>query len=61
MKALEVHSWKDFVSSGYHFDNFRKYKVNELEELKRKERKANSKRRYSDMQSDEHSHNQKTM
>ncbi|XP_050526241.1 uncharacterized protein PF3D7_1120600-like isoform X2 [Daktulosphaira vitifoliae] len=61
IKALEVRSWKDFVSSGYHFEKFRKYKLNELEELKDKERKGKSKRRYSDIQSDDHSRNQEFM
>lgn len=52
MRALEVKSWKDFVTGGFHFDRFRRFKLDEAEELKEKERKSRSKKRHSDSRSD---------
>lgn len=52
MRALEVQSWKDFVNGGFHFDKFRRFKVDEAEELKDKERKSRPKKRHSNSRSD---------
>lgn len=52
MRALEVKSWKDFVTGGFHFDKFRRFKVDEAEEMKDKERKSRSKKRHGDSRSD---------
>lgn len=52
MRALEVKSWKDFVSGGFHFDKFRRLKMDEAEEIKEKERKLRSKKRHGDSRSD---------
>lgn len=48
MRALDVKSWKDFVGGGFHFDKFRRLKMDEAEEIKEKERKSRSKKRRSD-------------
>lgn len=52
MRALDVKNWKDFVSGGFHFDKFRRFKLDEAEELKDKERKLRTKKRHSDPRSD---------
>lgn len=45
MRALDVKSWKDFVSGGFQFDKFRRFKLDEAAELKDKERKTNGENR----------------
>ncbi|XP_025192998.1 protein PF14_0175-like isoform X2 [Melanaphis sacchari] len=56
MRALEVKSWKDFVKGGFHFDKFRRFKMDEAEEIKEKERKSRKKKRHGDSRSDSKNH-----
>lgn len=52
MRALDVKCWKDFVSGGFQFDKFRRFKLDEAEELKDKERKSRTKKKHGDSRSD---------
>lgn len=52
MRALDVKSWKDFIIGGFRFDKFRRYKLDEFEEMKGKERKSRTKKRHSLSRSD---------
>jgi len=52
MRALEVKSWRDFIDGGFHFDKFRRFKLDEVEEMKVKERKSRSKKKHRDSRSD---------
>lgn len=47
MRALEVKTWKDFINGGFQFDKFRRFKFDEAEEIKGKERKSRMKKRHS--------------
>lgn len=61
MRALDVKSWKDFVNGGFHFDRFRRFKLDEAEEIKEKERKSRSKKRHGDSRSDDKNQNTDTI
>lgn len=61
IRALEVKSWKDFVSSGFHFDRFRRFKMDEAEERKEKERKSRTKKRHGDSRSDVKNHSSESI
>uniref|UniRef100_A0A2S2Q4Z2 Uncharacterized protein n=1 Tax=Sipha flava TaxID=143950 RepID=A0A2S2Q4Z2_9HEMI len=52
MRALDVKSWKDFINGGFHFDKFRRFKLDETEEIKEKERKSRMKKRHGETRSD---------
>lgn len=52
MRALEVKSWKDFINAGFNFDKFRRFKMDETEEIKEKERKSRTKKRQGESRSD---------
>ncbi|XP_022166091.1 uncharacterized protein MAL13P1.304-like isoform X2 [Myzus persicae] len=56
MRALEVKSWRDFVKGGFHFDRFRRFKMDEAKEMKDKERKSRKKKRHGDSRSDSNNH-----
>ncbi|VVC36636.1 Hypothetical protein CINCED_3A022541 [Cinara cedri] len=53
MRALEVKNWKDFINGGFQFGKFRRFKIDETEEMKGKERKkSRTKKRHGVSRSD---------
>lgn len=61
MRALDVKSWKDFVNGGFHFDKFRRFKFDEAEEIKEKDRKTRTKKRHSDSRAENTNQNRESL